>query len=309
MAEPARIVVIGSGNTDLVIRVDALPRPGETVLGGSFSQVGGGKGANQAVAAARAGGQVSFVAMLGDDDLGEAALAAYRSEGIDTGHVGRAPGTPSGVALIMVDAAGENAIAVASGANERLAAVDIDRAADVIATADVVLVQLEIPLETVRHAVGIAATGRGRVILNPAPARPLDPDLLAMVDLITPNETECQQLTGIAVHDVSSAERAAARLLDLGPRSAVITLGGQGCLVADATILCHLAAHPVTPLDTVAAGDVFNGALAVGLAEGRDLTAAAAFATAAAAIAVTRPGAQGSAPVRAEIDRLLAGPG
>ncbi len=303
-----RIVVIGSANTDLVVRVASLPRPGETVLGGAFSKVGGGKGANQAVAAARAGGQVAFVARVGDDDLGEAAITSYEAEGIDTQQVTQSPGTASGVALILIDAAGENAIAVASGANSSLSPADIDAATATIHAADIVLVQLEIPLDAVQRAVDLAAAAGRRVILNPAPAQPLSDELLAQLAVLTPNETEAALLTGIEVHDVESAKEAANCLLTRGVPAVIITLGSRGCVVAqanDTAAPTHLPSHPVAAIDTVAAGDVFNGALAVALAEGRRLLDAAAFASSAAAIAVTRPGAQSSAPHRAEIDSLL----
>lgn len=300
----ARVVVVGSANTDLVVRVAKLPRPGETVLGGTFASFGGGKGANQAVAAARAGGDVAFIAMLGQDDLGDAALAAYRAEGIDTSFIGRAADCSSGVALILIDKAGENSIAVASGANDRLGPGQIDAARDVIAAADTVLVQLEIPLETVCRTVELAAAAGRRVILNPAPARPLDASLLARVSVITPNETEAELLTGMAVVDEAAATLVAERLRSLGP-DAVLTLGRRGCLVADGGIPTLISGHDVTAVDTVAAGDVFNGSLAVALGEGFDLAAAARFANAAAAISVTRHGAQDSAPTRLEIEAVL----
>lgn len=300
----ARVVVVGSANTDLVVRVAKLPRPGETVLGGTFASVGGGKGANQAVAAARAGGDVAFIAMLGQDDLGDAALAAYQAEGIDTSFIGRAADCSSGVALILIDKAGENSIAVASGANDRLGPGQIDAARDVIAAADTVLVQLEIPLETVCRTVELAAAAGRRVILNPAPARPLDASLLARVSVITPNETEAELLTGMAVVDEAAATLVAERLRSLGP-DAVLTLGRRGCLVADGGIPTLISGHDVTAVDTVAAGDVFNGSLAVALGEGFDLAAAARFANAAAAISVTRHGAQDSAPRRVEIEAGL----
>jgi ribokinase len=305
-AMSSRIVVVGSANTDLVVRVPALPRAGETVLGGTFTRVGGGKGANQAIAAARAGGTVGFVACLGDDALGDASLAACRAEGIDTAHVARAPGCPSGVALIMVDAAGENAIAVAGGANERLLPAHVDAARDAIAAADIVLVQLEVPLATVRHVLTVAAELGRRVVLNPAPARPLEAAMLERVAVITPNETEARLLTGMSIDDEVTAVAAATRLRAQGVAAAVLTLGPRGCLVAADGLARRLPGHAVHAVDTVAAGDVFNGCLAVALAEGRDLVAAATFANAAAAIAVTRPGAQDSAPRRAEIDAFLA---
>ncbi len=303
-----RIAVIGSANTDLVVRVASLPRPGETVVGGEFSKVGGGKGANQAVAAARAGGRVAFVAKVGDDDLGEAAITSYQAEGIDTQQVTRSPGTASGVALILIDAAGENAIAVASGANSSLSPADIETASAVIEDADIVLVQLEIPLDAVQSAVELAAAAGRRVILNPAPAQPLSDELFTQLAVLTPNETEATLLTGIEVHDVESAKEAASCLLARGVPAVIITLGSQGCVVAQANDTAdpiHLPGHQVAAIDTVAAGDVFNGALAVALAEGRGLLDAAAIASAAAAIAVTRPGAQSSAPHRDEIDSLL----
>ena len=312
MAErPPRIVVVGSANTDLVVRLATLPKPGETLLGGEFSQVGGGKGANQAVAAARAGGEVTFVAKVGDDAYGQAARRSYEAEGIITDHVTTAPGVASGVALILIDADGENSIAVASGANSHLSPADIDAAADAIAAADIVLVQLEIPLATVRRVVEIARTDGRRVILNPAPACDLDDDLLSHVHVITPNESEASLLTGLDVADTGSAATAAARLIDRGATAAIVTLGKEGSLVLDSGSPTptpqHVPGHTVTAIDTVAAGDVFNGALAVALAEGRSLTDAAAFATAAAAIAVTRPGAQASAPYRDEIEAVLSG--
>jgi len=297
----ANIVVVGSANTDLVVRVRSLPRPGETVIGGTFVSVGGGKGANQAVAAARAGGHTTFIAKLGADAMGDAAVAAFATDGIDTTFITRDPATPSGVAFILVDDRGENSIAVAAGANDCLTPADVDRASAAIRAADVLLVQLEIPLETVRHAVSVAHAAGVPVILNPAPARPLDAGLLAQVAILTPNETEAELLTGLTVTDERSAASAASRLLATGLRSAVITLGRQGALVAEAAATAHVVGYEVTPVDTVAAGDVFNGCLAVAIAEGGNLIDAARFANAAAAIAVTRHGAQASAPRRDEI--------
>lgn len=302
MASPPRIVVIGSANTDLVVHVPSLPRPGETIVGGAFASVGGGKGANQAVAAARAGGQVVFVAKLGADAMGDAAIASYRTEGIDTTHVTRDGTEPSGVALILVDAVGENSIAVAPGANDRLLPVDVERAREAIAAADVLLVQLEIPLETVRHAVAIARAAGVRVILNPAPARPLDAEVLAGVTIITPNATEAESLTGLRGVDEHSAASAAADLVARGPAAAVITLGSRGAFVTGEGVNVLVAGCDVTPVDTVAAGDIFNGCLAVAVAEGRGLLDAVRFAGAGAAISVTRRGSQDSAPVRREIE-------
>jgi len=304
---PGRIVVIGSINVDHVVRVATLPRPGETVLGGRFASVRGGKGANQAVAAARAGGSVTFVARVGDDWMGRAAIDAFTGEGIDTGFIAVTPQCPTGVALILVDAAGENSIAVAGGANDRLCRDDIERARTAIESADVVVLQLEVPLEAVEHAVSIARTAGTRVILNPAPARPLEATLLASVDVLTPNETEGESLAGHGSTSRSSddAERLATALLRLGPRAVVLTRGADGALVATTAGLTSVPAFAVEPRDTVAAGDVFNGCLAVMLAEGRDLVSATRFAAAAAAISVTREGAQTSAPDRSEIEAFL----
>ena len=305
-----RIVVVGSINVDLVVRVATLPRPGETVLGGRFASVPGGKGANQAVAAARAGGRTTFVARVGDDSMGQAAIEAFRAEGIETDFITITPECPTGVALILVDAAGENSIAVAGGANDRLSTDDIERARPAIEAADVLLLQLEVPLEAVAHAVTIARAAGTRVILNPAPARPLPAAILARVDILTPNETEGESLASqgdAPAPSAADADALAGTLLGLGPRAVVVTRGAAGALVATAEDRTHVPAFPVEPRDTVAAGDVFNGCLAVMLAEGLDLVAATRFAAAAAAISVTREGAQTSAPRRGEIEAFLAG--
>jgi len=304
-----RIVVVGSINIDLVVRVATLPRPGETVLGGRFASVHGGKGANQAVAAARAGGRTTFVARVGDDSMGHAAIEAFRAEGIETDFISVTPHCPTGVALILVDAAGENSIAVAGGANDRLSAADVELARPAIEAADIVVLQLEVPLEAVAHAVAIAQAAGTRVILNPAPARPLPATLLAHIDVLTPNETEGVSLASHAAATMppeGDAEMLAGAILGLGPRAAILTLGADGAIVATGQAITKVPAFPVEPRDTVAAGDVFNGCLAVMLAEGRDLVAATRFATAAAAISVTRDGAQASAPLRSEIDAFLA---
>ena len=300
------IVVAGSANTDLIVNVPHLPRPGETVLGGDFVVAGGGKGANQAVAAARAGGAVEFVARLGRDAFGDAQVAAWARDSIGTRFVVRDDQAPSGVALIFVDQAAENVIAVAPGANDRLTPEDIDQAMESVAAASILMLQLEIPMETVLHAARKARAAGVRVLLNPAPARPLSPELLRNVSILTPNRTEAEILTGIPVVDEASAYKAARHLLALGPEAVVITLGGEGACVVTSGADWLVPAFPVTPVDTVAAGDVFNGALAVALAEGLDWREAAGFASAAAAISVTRRGAQDSAPHRREIVALLA---
>lgn len=304
-SRPPRILVVGSVNIDLVVRVPAIPRPGETVIGGSFTSVGGGKGANQAVAAARAGGQVGFVGRIGADAMGDAATAALQAEGIDTSCLTRDPAAASGVALILVDERGENSIAVAPGANDGLRPEHVDAARGLIDRADLLLLQLEIPLETAAHAVSLANAADVPVILNPAPARPLPDDLLRRIAILTPNETEAAVLANAPVTDEKSAGRAARGLLARGPTGVIVTLGGRGSLVVTAEAEARVPAVPLVAVDTVAAGDIFNGCLAVAIAEGSDLPAAIRFATAAAGISVTRRGAQASAPRRAEIEAML----
>ncbi|MBN2264644.1 MAG: ribokinase [Candidatus Aminicenantes bacterium] len=300
-----RVLVVGSANTDMIIRVPRIPRPGETILGGEFAIAAGGKGANQAVAAARAGGRVTFVARVGDDIFGDRALTGFRVDGVETRFVVRTPGAPSGVALIHVDDRGENSISVASGANALLSKKDVERADAAFAAADIVLLQLESPIETVAAAIRKAGERQVPVILNPAPARELDDGLLRGVDVLTPNEHEAAVLAGIAVGDDRSAREAAGRLRARGPRTVVITLGARGVWASSEVFEGLVPAFKIEPVDTTAAGDVFNGALAVALAEGRPLEEALRFAQAAAAISVTRPGAQPSAPARAEIEAFL----
>jgi ribokinase len=299
------VLVVGSSNTDLVIRVPRLPRPGETVLGGAFSTAAGGKGANQAVAAARAGGRVTFVARVGTDGFGDRTVAGLEADGVDIRFVARTAEAPSGIALITVDERGENSISVASGANALLSAADVERAGEALAAADIVLLQLESPLATVEAAVRRAGERGVPVILNPAPARELGDALLAAVSVLTPNEHEAELLTGIPVRDEQSAREAARRLRDRGPATVVVTLGERGVYALAAGFAGPVPGFKVEPVDTTAAGDIFNGALAVALAEKLVLPEALRFAQAAAAISVTRPGAQPSAPTRAEILALL----
>jgi ribokinase len=303
------IVVVGSSNTDMVIKAPRLPRPGETVASGVFFRARGGKGANQAVAAARAGGHVIFIASIGVDDLGDDAIAGLEDEGIDTTHVRRSATMPSGVALIVVDAAAENAIAVAEGANALLSARDVRACEAVIASADVLVAQLEIPLDAVTEAVGIAHEGGVRVILNPAPACRLPDELLARVSVLTANTSEAELLTGISAKQGSALDHAAAALLARGVGAVLITLGRAGVLVATNERCDRIAGWAVEAEDTTGAGDVFSGAVAVALAEGQPVLDAARFANAAAAISVTRRGAQPSAPRRHEIVSLLEGRG
>jgi ribokinase len=301
-----RVLVVGSSNTDMVIRVPRIPRPGETILGGAFAMAAGGKGANQAVAAARAGGRVTFVARVGNDVFGERALANFEIDGLDTRFIVRTPGSASGMALINVDERGENSISVASGANALLSAGDVDNAGAAFAMADIVLVQLESPLETVEAVVRKAGERGVPVVLNPAPARSLDDRLLRGVAILTPNAHEAEILTGIAVGDKRGARAAAARLRARGPKTVIVTLGERGLYASSSEFEGAIPAFKVDPVDTTAAGDVFNGALAVALAEKKPLDEALRFAQAAAAISITRPGAQPSAPTRAEIEAFLA---
>jgi len=300
------IVVVGSSNTDMIIRLARLPSRGETVLGGKFSIAAGGKGANQAVGAARAGGRVTFIARLGKDMLGDKAAAGFAKERIDTSFITRDASAPSGIALIFTEEGGENIIAVAAGSNGRLSPKDVRRARRAIAGARVLVTQLETPLPAVREAASLAARVGALVILNPAPARPLPDSLLKKVSILTPNETEAELLTGISVRGPADAGRAATRLLERGAQAVIVTLGRRGCLVATGSDRTLVPGFSVKALDATAAGDVFNGALAVALGEGRPLLESARFANAAAAISVTRLGAQPSAPTRREIEALLA---
>jgi ribokinase len=300
----ARVVVVGSANTDMVARVARLPLPGETVLGGDFATAPGGKGANQAVAAARLGAVVTLVACVGADALGDAAVLGFEAEGIDTQYVVRDPEAPTGVALITVDAAtGENSIVVASGANAKLSVGLIQMAAGAIRDADVVVCQLESPLATVQAALQLARDAGKITILNPAPAQALSDELLALVSVLTPNETEAALLAGNAS---ATPEEAAAILLARGVGQLVVTLGADGVLLASEAETTRLPAHAVSSVvDTTAAGDCFTGALAVALGEGMSLRSAVAFANAAASLSVEKAGAQPSLPNRYEVDLRL----
>jgi ribokinase len=300
-----KIVVVGSSNTDMIIKVDRLPGPGETVSGGAFSTAAGGKGANQAVAAARAGAEVGFVARVGEDSFGEQAITGFVGDGIDVRHVTRDPAAPSGVALIFVDDSGENSIAVAPGANARLTPEDVEAAGGLITGADVVVMQLETPIETVERAAALAREHGVRVILNPAPAQPLSDEILGKVSILTPNESEAELLTGIQVEDDAGAEAAARTLAARGVETVILTLGARGAFVFESDSRELVPGFEVQAVDTTAAGDVFNGSLAVGLAEGMQLAPAVRFANAAAALSVTKLGAQPSAPTRSEIEDFL----
>jgi ribokinase len=296
------VAVVGSLNLDLVVRTARRPRPGETLVGESFATYIGGKGLNQAIAAARLGARVRMVGRVGADDFGQRLLDALAREGIDAAHVCRDDTAGTGIAAITVDAAGDNSIIIVPGANGRVAPADVDAAADLIAGADVLLLQLEVPLPAVQRAAVIAAEAGVPVVLNPAPAAPLPDDLLRLVRVLTPNESESERLTGLA----GAADAAMARaLLARGPRAVVMTLGGRGALLADGPRLERIPGYPVQVVDTTAAGDAFCAALAVRLAEGADLAAAVRFANAAGALATTAAGAEPSLPRRAAVEALL----
>lgn len=299
-----KIVVIGSCNTDMVISMDHLPLPGETLIGGEFFMNSGGKGANQAVAAARLGGNVSFIAKVGNDPFGKRALEQYRAEGIDVKHILTDPEQPSGVALIMVDAQGENSIAVASGANAHLTTKDINNAKEILSRADIVLMQLETPITTVEHAANVAKRSGAKVILNPAPAQPLPESLLQNLYILIANETEAEFISGTQITDMDSVARAADILCDKGVEKVVITLGSRGAFVKERGNYHQIPGLKVKAVDATAAGDTFCGALCVALAEGKNLTEAVTFANRCAAVTVTRMGAQSSLPYRSEIEEV-----
>lgn len=299
------VTVVGSVNIDMIMRVERLPHPGETLLAREFIMVPGGKGANQAVAARRAGGWVTLVASVGDDEFGRQAIEHLHADGVNIRYINKHANTSSGVAMIFVDDQGENSIGVASGANAALSPADVLHASQAIVDADVVLVQLETPLETVEATVSIAHGNDIPVILNPAPAYELPEALLRKVSLITPNHIEAEMLTGVHVTDRDSARRAAARLHDRGVESVVVTMGSDGLVASSAEGIIELDAYQVSVLDTTAAGDAFNGVLAAALAEGSLLREALRLANVAAAISVTRLGGQPSIPHRAEIDAFL----
>ena len=305
-----RIVVVGSSNTDMVIQLDHLPAPGETELGGAFSMAAGGKGANQAVGAARAGGAVTMVACVGQDVFGDQALAGFKTDGIDVKHVSRHPTAKSGVALIYVDkTSGENCIAVASGANAELTVADVAKAVRAISDSQMLILQLEIPLAAVEAAAALAVKAGVRTILNPAPARKLPESLLKQVSVFTPNEVEAEFYSGVKVATTADARKAADKLIAMGVQTVIITLGGRGSYVATKTDAKLVPGFKITPLDTTGAGDIYNGALAVALAEGKSIYEAATFANAAGAIAATRLGAQPSAPHRGDIEAMVASGG
>ena len=301
----AKIVVVGSFNADLVSFMQRMPRPGETVHGDSFMTGAGGKGSNQAVAAARLGADVTFIGRLGKDVFAKLAYEIWDAEGINSDYVVQDEASATGVAPIFVDSAGENMIVVVLGANSRLQKSDIDAARSRIAAADVLLTQLEINNDMVTYALQVAKELGLTTILNPAPAAPIAPATVQLADYLTPNETELESLSGRPVSDANAATAAARAIMTGADQTVVVTMGAQGAQVVTRDQSDTLPSFAVEALDTTGAGDAFNAALAVGLAEGKSLRAAARFANAAAALCVTKAGAAASAPRRAEVDALL----
>lgn len=302
-----QVVVIGSSNTDMVVKSDRIPVPGETVIGGSFLMAAGGKGANQAVAAARLGASVSFIARVGADIFGDQALEGYKKEGIDTRYIVRDKDHATGVALILVDSSGENMISVASGANLRLSPGDLEAAEQVIADANIIVTQLETPLDTLDCACRMAKKHGIPIILDPAPApdQALPAEILAQITYIKPNETEACRLTGITVSDLPSATQAGQKLLESGVHAALITLGAAGAVLVRQDQVQVVPGMAVSAMDTTAAGDAFSGAFAYALACGMEPLDAAKKATAVAALSVTRMGAQPSLPTEKELNDFL----
>lgn len=296
-----KIIVIGSSNTDMVVKSPELPKPGETILGGTFLMNAGGKGANQAVAAARLGGDVTLVAKVGNDIFGKKSVEGFKQENINTEFVFIDENTPSGTALIMVNEEGENCIVVAPGANAQLLPADIEQVKD-ISEAAIILMQLEIPIETIAAVITIATTNKQRVIINPAPAQQLPDELLNGLFLITPNETEAKLLTGVHVDDGVTASQAAEVFLNKGVQNVIITLGKQGAYFQNNDLQFAAEAPVVKAMDTTAAGDTFSGAIAVAVTENMEWKQAIEFAVKAASISVTRMGAQSSVPYRHEME-------
>ncbi|EGT5763727.1 ribokinase [Cronobacter sakazakii] len=305
MKSAGQLVVLGSINADHILNLEAFPAPGETVTGSQYQVAFGGKGANQAVAAGRSGADIAFIACVGEDDIGERIRQQLSRDNIDVAPVSAVTGESTGVALIFVNGEGENVIGIHAGANAALTPERVNEQREKIANARALLMQLESPVESVIAAARIAHEHQTTVILNPAPARALSDDLLALVDIITPNETEAEKLTGVKVVDDDSAAQAAAVLHQKGIETVIITLGSRGVWLSVNGEGQRVPGFRVKAVDTIAAGDTFNGALMTALLEGTPMLEAIRFAHAAAAIAVTRPGAQPSVPWRDEIDAFL----
>ncbi|MGR6780897.1 ribokinase [Moritella viscosa] len=301
-----KLVVLGSVNADHVLQVASFPRPGETLLGHSYAVIPGGKGANQAVAAARLGADIAFIACVGDDSFGRNMITEFARDGMNTQAVMVEQDTPTGIAMIQVAATGENSICISAEANACLTPERLAPHRELITQADTLLMQLETPIATITQVAKIAKQAGTHVVLNPAPAQPLNDALLSVVDLITPNETEAELLTGIKVSDMASAQVAANVLHDKGIAEVMITLGSQGVWMSQTGTGKQVKGFRVDAVDTTAAGDTFNGGLLAGLQAGLILDEAVRFAHAAAALSVTRVGAQTSIPTKAEVDAFLA---
>lgn len=296
-----KIIVAGSINMDMVVKTSSIPHPGQTVLGGTFFMNPGGKGANQAIAVARLGGSVGFIGKTGSDMFGKQAFLSFVQEGVDTYGVTTDHSVPSGVALITVEESGENCIVVAPGANGLLSSEDVAAAFEAHADCRIMLVQLEIPMETVAYAANYAQSRGIKVILNPAPANEQVKDIFHLIDIITPNRDEAELLSGVRIDDLESAKLAAETINRMGAKTVVITLGSKGAVLLEDGNFSYIPAIEIKAIDTTAAGDVFNGALAVAIAEGKDLTMAISFACNAAGKAVTKLGAQASIPFRRDL--------
>lgn len=301
-----KLIVLGGVNADHILQVDSFPRPGETVKGHGYRVVSGGKGANQAVAAGRLGADVSLIACVGDDSFGKNIIKTFEQDGIKTNAVTMIPNTPTGIAIIYIDKNGENSIGTSAEANARLLPEMIEPHLRLLDEADTLLMPLETPLSTIEQVAKIASKAGKNVVLNPAPAQPLPDSLFARVTTITPNETETEVLTGIKVETKKDAEQAAAIFHEKGVKNVIITLGSKGAFISDKEGMRIIPGFTVNPTDTTAAGDVFNGALQTALLEGRSMDKSIRFAHAAAAITVTRLGAQTSIPTRSEVDAFLA---
>lgn len=296
----AKILVVGSINMDLVVRVPHSPMPGETVLGGNFETFPGGKGANQAVAAARMGGEVTMVGRVGTDDFGDALIQSLVDNQVKTTQVIKDPEAATGIAMIAVAADGENLIVVASGANMEVSADDVLRTQELMQDTDLLLIQLECPLEAVTAAIDLAKAYDVPVVLNPAPAQTLPQSMLEKVDYLTPNETEIKMLA-----EEDDVEKSIQKIRNWGVRTLVITLGANGARIISDEIDRHLPAYSITAVDTTAAGDAFNGALSVALAEGKPLMESVQYGMAAGALAATKMGAQPSLPAREEVENFI----
>ncbi|SMB93452.1 ribokinase [Thermanaeromonas toyohensis ToBE] len=301
----ADIVVVGSLNIDFVVKVPRRPLPGETLTGYSFEVIPGGKGANQAVAASKLNGKVSMVGRIGDDVFSQVLRNSLLQAGVDIRGVKVTKGVSTGTAFITVDETGENTIIVIPGANKLCTPLDVDAVEEIISKAKVLLLQLEIPLETVCYAASMAHRYGATVILDPAPAQSLPQELYQLVDIITPNEREAETLTGYQVESLEKAELAALALIERGVKKAILKLGSRGGLLVTEEERFYAPAYQVNALDTTAAGDAFAGGLAVALAEGKDLKEAIIFANAVGALAVTRIGAQTSMPARGEVEEFI----